>query len=196
MVYSPVGPFVNGQSPAINATFLNAVESELETLGTSLAAVVAAVVDASQTVKGLIEIGTEAEVLALADGTKAVTPPTLAAALLAYAVLLTGDQSIAGNKTFTGTLSVPDNNFSISDTNGLTSALAGKADDADVTSVATDLATLDDELRPTGTFPTNIIVKSGGVWPARPETTNIIGFMGADPDPTDMEANDYRIVTG
>lgn len=53
-------------------------------------------------------------------------------------VTLTGNQTIAGVKTFTSSPVVPDNSYSIAKVNGLQSALDAKANSSDVGSTTTD----------------------------------------------------------
>lgn len=74
------------------------------------------VVDASETVKGIVELATAAEVAALTDNTRAVTPLGLASALSGRAldsgvVHLTGAETLAGVKTFSSAPVVPDGSF-------------------------------------------------------------------------------------
>jgi hypothetical protein len=61
---------------------------------------IAAGVDADETHKGIIEVGTQAEVAAVTLDNKAVTPLKLGAT----ACMLAGDQTVADRKAFTGTV--------------------------------------------------------------------------------------------
>lgn len=62
--YTKTGPFTNGSAPPIDATFLNALETALDTIAKS----------ATTTTEGVVELATTAEATAGSDNARAVTP--------------------------------------------------------------------------------------------------------------------------
>lgn len=99
-------------------------------------------------------------------------------------VKLSGNQTIAGTKTFSSSPGVPDGAFAIAKVSGLQIGLDGKAPlshshDAS----ALNAGTLNYDRLPAGT--TLTVAKSGGTWPSRPtsRTDIIVQWKGADPSP-------------
>lgn len=102
------------------------------TVGNNFFVVQSNINDATETVKGYIEIATSAEVISGTDFQRAVVPSTLQAKLDAEVVKLTGTQTVAGAKTFS---TVPKSSQDASGATDLVrksqfdSGLAAKADD-------------------------------------------------------------------
>jgi hypothetical protein len=93
-----------------------------------------------------------------------------ALALDSAVVHLTGNETVAGTKTFTSPPAVPDGSWAIAKTTGLQTALDGKQPvDADLTTIAGLTATTD-----------NVIQSVAGAWASRTpaQAKTALGFMG------------------
>lgn len=162
------------------------------------AAIAAAVANLIASAPGALDTLDE---LAAALGDDANFAATITTALAAKAadsavVHLTGNETVAGTKTFSSAPAVPDASFAIAKTSGLQTALDGKtALTAVLTQAATLVAALGTNVGIALTQPYTDAASEGR--PAGPADWPwiIIGGTTTDTDPASMITNDFRIAT-